>query len=1339
MKKSILSLLLAVVLTFGATSGTISAFAETKRNEDTPVAQLANDDYVPFNERFNQTTTHTEVTEEDAAKEIQDCVESLGGEIHTYNSEEEYNKSVAKEAAATSSTVETYADTVEEVRKTFKVLDRNTSKPIQNAVVRLNGVPRYTDRNGEIKVTLTNPVYELYVEKRVEGEDDQYNPHMEFIYLEDEDPDTDKTIYLKRTSDDLEVYAVNLRIGYAGNPYAEYYNLLEQEYHFALDYMDYGADIIIETNKTPDFTYLYVNGKKDRVTIGNDFLYFDYNKTNADGTPYYKPGDKFSVRFKYDGVLSKEYELLLSFTDLEAVNPTPEIVPPEADSVGVSDKDYGLFGNYTFDYNALGELIKDLTTKSKKALFKPNQRNSFLDHFSLKFSSVYNGRKGTIEMMIGFEFNKKIENSDLTKYREYQAAEQKVRAANSRIKENNERIQELQTDIMFYESDYDVNDYAYDEWKKYSNELRNEIHEYYLNEDYTTASRYESLISPFDRMANNQMRSCLDSMKEALSNEKAAKSSIDKLTESINGLKKVAGKVGENGTGIMQSKLKTQLQFEFYGTWTIDVHTFNIIEFKITGSFGIKVAYTWQFVVLYFPLYARIEGGFKIKIEVVIVNEDTEDEGQNWYGTISLDKFWYFFNIYLEVTLRGDVGVGLYDVLSVGGFAEFKIELKLNIGELIRPENGLSETYGKLGFTLGIRIKIFFFEYEIRFPNDISDSRWEWQFLGDKKDNKKRSQNRVYSMRAGLSNEIQFDSVYQNSEPQFISLENGKSLLVWQRDSAQRDSLNRTELVYSLCDNGIWSDVKSVTSDSGCADFYPQLIKRGDKVYLTWQRFNSKINDSDEINSMAAKSEIWFAEYNVEENSFNECQITNDAEMDLAPKFVLSNNNDKIGLLWQKNSENNILGLNGTNSIVYSEYSDGKWLTPEIVYTSNSIISYVTGAVIDGKLHVAFVEDCDKNPTTADDRLIKVIKDDETIYSDNGEVGNTQFVAENDTISLYYLKNQDILKTVDFVKSETILTSESGEFNFGFNVVSNENGTAIFYDTTNGEHKQSYCAVYDSVTNEWLRKVQLSYCKDNSIACTGFTNQNGTISYIHVMTDDEESYSAICFGNKEIKYDIHIEEAQFLGTLKDEEEFSLTILVANIGDYSLNKIQFEIFGQKQIIELKTPFISGEEICVNLIFVAKISNEDSAQFIIRAMRDDNILCEDSYVLFFGYTDVKTEAEIKSISGVQHIFIDLNNISDYNCDGVLNIYNNGKLFAEFKLSIDSNSAEFADIVLEDVCKGDNIYVEFVSYTLEKNTTNNSTTVVAISDSIKKEDNIINPYAEILNKIKGDLLCT
>lgn len=1338
MKKALVSLLLAVVMSLGASQGVISAFAEAKRDEDTPVAQITNDDYRMFSERTNSISTGTKEKDEDRLQDVLDCVESIGGEVHTYNNEEEYKKSIEKETATASKTI-AYADTTTEIRKTIKVLDRNTSKPITNAIVRLNGIPRYTDRNGEIKATLTSSVYELYVEKNVEDANEQYNPHMEFIYLEDEDADTVKTVYLRHPSDDLEIYSVNLRIGYAGNAYAQYFNLLEQEYHFALDYMDYAADIIVETNLTPDYTYLYVNGKLDRMTVGNDFIYFDYNKTNADGSSYYKPGDKFSVVFEYDGIKSKSYDLLLGFTDLN-FGAMPEVVGDGITSNGVGlGNDYGLFGNFEFDYNSALETIQDLMKVSTQNLMRPKERHKWFEHFSLKLSSTYNPRENTSEFIFGFEFNMKIDKSSIEKYKEYEEATNKAIINGINIKSMQDDLNDLEYKLADAKFEYEQNDKEWDELVE-CEERYKAMKQYYLDSgDLDNAKKYEQMIWEGDDSIYSKFKKNYNALTDIVANKNALESTKVKMTEALDGMKKLPN-VNGSGNGLVQSKFKVNLKVEVYGTWKRNCANGELISFKVSGSLGITIAHTWQFLVLYFPLYARIEGGFKIGIEVVITNNNDKDKGEHWFGTISLEEFWYFFKVIIEIKLRADVGIGLYDVLSVGGFGEFEIKLKLNIGEL-KDKAPLKDTEGILKGNIGIKIKILFFKYEFKYPDDVEPGKWEHKFLGESKNSKELSiESRAYKipLKSRVINfEIEtIDSVYQDCKPQYIALDNEKYLLVWLKDSSARDALNRTELVYAVCENGVLGETHTITNDTGCADFYPQLYKSGERIYLAWQRANSKIVESDTLASMAAKGDIWFSEFDLASDSFIDTKrITNDGLMDMAPKFAVSDNGT-LTLLWQRNSINDMLGLSGTNSILSSTLTNGKWSAPKVVYSSENIISYVSGAYVNDNLYVSFIEDTDQDVMTSYDRMVKVVNEGTLIYSDAEDVGNTQFVSENGKISLYYLKDQNIVKTDDYLNSHTVITSESGEYNFGFTVVSNDNGTAIFYDTTNGEHKQSYCALYDSVTGDWIKGVQLSSVTDNAVAATGFINQDGSIAYAHVVTDDEESYGAICYGVKQLKYEIQINDAAYSSNLVNGENFKLTVTVSNTGDYEISKLVFELFGQKQVILLESSLKCGKELCFNLEFIADISNgEESTELSVKAMRGEKILAKDSYQFFFGYTDIELNAEIKFTNNVQQVAVLLKNISEYDSIGQLIVYKNGELIATYEnISVKKNESKNIEVALQNICKNDNIFVEFVSDKSERNTANNSTILVAVADSIKEQLQTVNPYEEMLNSARS-----
>ena len=1345
MKKSILSLLLAVVLTFGATQGMVSALTLAESDKDTPVAKIVNDDYKQFNDRATEEDIVKKNSEE-AIASITECTEMFGGEVYTFESEEEYNRSVEKKSKTTSkSKTDSYVSSkAVEIKKTFKVLDKKTSKPISNAVVRLNGVPRYTDRNGEVKVTLTESVYELYIEKNIEGADKQYNPHMEFIYLQDEkDADSVKTVYLKHPSDDLEIYSANLRIGSAFSSSAEYYNLLEQEYHFALNYSDYLADIIIETNKEPEYSYLYVNGKLDRMTVGNDFYYFDYNKTKDNGEPWYEPGDKFSVSFVYEGIESEKYDLLLGFTDLDTAQ--AKIVAErttENPEANLNGNDFGIFGNFSLNMADVVDSIQFWLRKSGSGLLKPIERAKWSGSFAPVFTATYKPRSNTIELVVGFEFeySKSHSSSSAQELKEYQDA---VANSKNAKKEYDKKRDELSTSEEQLKT-------AQSDKEKYEQRQ----HYYDMAGAYLASGRYEGYeerIRNYEKNFGEEFQDTTEQLKEATQHVNDLQSSVDYLKDSIKGLKPLAGKMLKPGTGLINSKIGFKIHAEIFGTFEISLNPkteeetyennpLHIIGCKITGSIKVSIAYNWQFIVVHVPVYVRVEGSLKVEITLTIKNS----ENGEFISAVDIETFLSFIVLNIELAFRGDLGIGFYDALSIGGFAEFKLEFNLNLGEMNKLDTGkitseeLKESYGKFVFSFGLRIKILFFEYQFRYPDDVGAAKLESYIFGHNNTDKTKIQTRAFLNNTKYmdNNDYIINSAYQNGKPQIVNLGNNKFLLVWLQDSANRDALNRTELMYTLYDDGEWGEIRSVTQDSGFADFYPQLYKSGENIYLAWQRNNSKLTETDSIIDMTSKSEIWFAEFDTKNENFNNVnRITNNSEMDLAPKFVVSDKSDSISLIWQNNTKNDILGLNGVNNIVHSSYKNGQWAQPEILYSTENLISYITGAEVNGKLNLAFVEDTDKDVMTSEDRVIKVIEDGSVTYSVLEEVGNTQFVLNNGNISLYYLQNKNIVKTNNFVTSETILTSDSGEFNFGFNVVSDDNGTVIFYDTTNGEHKQSYCAVYDSVSNEWLRKVKLSDCNDNAIAGIGFINNNGTISFVHIMTDDEETYGSICYGEKELKYDFDIIDVGFNGNLADEKKFTLTVALKNTGDYDLDYFCFEIFGQTKEVVLESSLSNGSVIYVSIDFVAMImKGQESANLTVKTICRDHVMAQAEYEVFFGYSDVAIQAEILLKSNVQHILISLENISMFDSIGYLNIYINGVLVDKYdEIAIDSGNNEIIDFALQDVNLNDSIYVQFVSYKAEKNITNNSLIMKSIADSVKAEVLKLNPYDNILSLAK------
>ncbi len=717
---------------------------------------------------------------------------------------------------------------------------------------------------------------------------------------------------------------------------------------------------------------------------------------------------------------------------------------------------------------------------------------------------------------------------------------------------------------------------------------------------------------------------------------------------------------------------------------------------------------------------------------------------QDEFGNpVLCDRLKDIVTLFVNISIRGDAGVGLYDFLSVGAFMQLNFDFQAKFKE-DKNDDWSDRSYGRVGFCFGIRVKLIFFDIEIKFPNDVSNKKWEHYFYGgpdtnikkdEEKSNLKIAARNVKNVSRSSENEI-FDSVYQDTKPQLVNLGNERYLLVWLNDKATRDDLNRTELVYSIYQNGTWSEVNSVSKDSGLADLNPQVYQKGDSVYLTWQRFSSRISDTDSIADMSAKSEIYFAEFNNTINCFdNITRITNDDEMDFAPKFAVSSANDEtITLLWQKNSSNDLLGLIGKNHIVSSTYKSGIWSTPEILYESESIVSYVTGSLDKGNLNVAFVEDVDKDLLTYEDRAITVLQNGNTIYSDTGNVGNTQFVVEDNKNYLYYFKENNIVKTT-LTNFEIVANGNDGEFGSGFRVVSNNSGTTIFYDISNGQKKQSYCMVYDLVAKKWNKNVVIGTGVDNTSNSIGFISETGKIVYSFLRSDDEQTYTRLDFGIKELSYRLKIESAFSLDNIVDGKSFELDLNITNTGDFEINEFNVELFGQTQNVILETPLAVGQSTILTLNFVAETNNNVYEIITVTAILNSNAVCKDEYLFYFGYVDYELEATFVEENGDVFAVILIEKLNQYYSSGKLYVYINEKEYEILELTniCEIDVEQVIKIKLDDVAIGDIIRMELITDTVDKCNSNNK--ILTLSDrSSYKYEPFVNPYITALDFAKN-----
>ena len=246
--KTLISLVLTFIMSLTSTSIFWTSVDFEKLNsvdsgvKETPVAYIENDDYVPYQYRnYTQDDTTT--------REYLD-----------------FNLNTEFETVFKTITVMTTA-TGDPKRGNYVA-----SKPIADALVRVDGVPRYTDSKGQITAPLNREYVELYVEYS------GYNPYIEIIEATEEQ----KTVYLKQPSDDIEIIDVMFNLqGYV-------FNIMLQPCYYLKGQMETAALLEVHSNVEYDYILFYVNGQLDR--IGFDDILFTEDDLND-----YDVDDEFAV------------------------------------------------------------------------------------------------------------------------------------------------------------------------------------------------------------------------------------------------------------------------------------------------------------------------------------------------------------------------------------------------------------------------------------------------------------------------------------------------------------------------------------------------------------------------------------------------------------------------------------------------------------------------------------------------------------------------------------------------------------------------------------------------------------------------------------------------------------------------------------------------------------------------------------------------------------------------------------------------------------------------------------------------------------------------------------
>ncbi len=1178
----------------------------------------------------------------------------------------------------------------------------------------------------------------MYVEK--EG----YNPYIEIIKGDEQE----KVVYLKQPNDDIEIYSAMLF--YAG----EYFNVLTQECQINNDLLPtHYSELTINTNVIADEYHILVNGESRYFSDEPTFHGIMFDELN--------PEDKLSVQVIYQDIESKILDTFISVEELkfdeEEINRQVRVARGNIGiNVDTGDQDLGVFDNFNFDFSKLAELLGK-NTLSK--ILKP-----------LNFE--YDVREGTYTIRIGFDWDiqtkkmkddeKKMEELSEQIYQnceKMKSLDDAINEETAKLKYNQEKLKELEQNSAEYG----------DEIKRLKSQRKQSINRMHnlrgkKKENAPKMKQYQEELQKTIDDVKATKKECDDKVKDYLNKVQNGEWNINDLTSRLNLLEHFTqsdiAKFNQSGKSI-------SFGLEIFGIFKYNVkrHVAEELSISVSGKFG----FSWKgmFLAYVVPCYYGVNIEAKIGADLNFIrdyNDEEDKKNQKQFDFIPLERFWESIKLKFGVSATGELGIGVCDILSVGGFLKFEYAGEVYPGAYDFLDN--SKWGHKIDISIGVKATALVWDWEHSAIWTLLDQTVTKPDYSDKEDsnsentpnngennnegdsnNTENSENNnaveaskyysnFYSATANMLsrsnylnshnkrlNNIAFYNSYQESKPQIITIE-GKSILTWIEDDLSRTDLNRTVLKYAILENGVWSETKSIL-DNGTADYYHEMYYDGQDLHIVWQKMSNKI-DSNDLIAVSSASEIYYAKFNKTSNKFESVKrLTNDATGDFAPKFALKEKaSDPLTIIWRKNSNNDIFGMTGENYLYSITFDGANWIQPKCEYNSNKYFSFTTAAYKNEELMLAFTEfdglEIDSN------RYIKVVNEaDIRIIATGEKLNNTNFTNVDGSSMLSYFDGEQIVISRDLLTLETFKNLDSIRIGEDFKIL---NDSTIVYKKLQGNDKsQIYCATYNKVTERWNYDIKITEEELSIIKWSASLDNNGQVVVTYNGMDENEN-CVTCVVTREFKSDFEVMDVFIFDKPVINSNNTFTFKIYNSGDFVLDDIVITGYGITHTID--SVIGVGEIGYIDLEFNVSRFSENEV-FTISAGGKSK-----EYVLSTAFVDIKLIGEVVIENGEQKFIITIINDSDFVADCIINIYINGKLLKSEDILVEALEEKKLTFILDNLNIGDSVCFDIVS---DKEDVNNCDNTKIFSSLIDTNKNIIqeNIYKQLLSQAKGFLI--
>lgn len=426
-------------------------------------------------------------------------------------------------------------------------------------------------------------------------------------------------------------------------------------------------------------------------------------------------------------------------------------------------------------------------------------------------------------------------------------------------------------------------------------------------------------------------------------------------------------------------------------------------------------------------------------------------------------------------------------------------------------------------------------------------------------------------------------NAYPGAEPQITDI-NGTKVMVWLTDNTERDSYNKTMLVYSVYD-GVsgWSEPQPILDD-GTADYHPSLRDR----YVVWMKANRNIKEGSTLAEIGQSCEIYAAEF--DGSGFNApVRLTDNDILDAQPHIAVDGENATV--VWSQNSENNILGYTGRNAIYRADFNGSEWTEPVEVLSGQNTVTHLDAGYMNGELVIAYVMDADNQLGTIDDRELYLIRSGaaEQLTHNDALDSNPVFSKLNGQTALFWYSGGNIYYVTDLDEPICSTVSADGlrQLTDDYSIISNGDSSAVLWTSVQNGVSEIHGALYDGV--QWSEDITITNTGQSARYPDGIIDGSGNliICFNRIENVDngygyfEDGRADLCVFGLTPAYDVSVKDVFIAGDIEADDELPVYFTVVNSGELPINGISVDILGiygeQNSHFDFEQPLRAGESI------------------------------------------------------------------------------------------------------------------------------------------------------------------